>query len=149
MRPIPSTSLWLGHAGDARDLRAVLAAGIEALVDLALEKPPAKVTREIVYARFPLLDGPGNPDWLLRAALVTVTCLLGERTPTLVYCGAGMSRSPAVAAGALALHMRRPPEDSLADVLGGGPADVSAALWADVRRVTAGLAGRLPLSSER
>src|SRR5919198_1222920 len=39
VRRVPSTSLWLGHAGDARDLRAVLAAGIEGLVDLALEEP--------------------------------------------------------------------------------------------------------------
>ena len=142
MRAVPFTSLRLGHAGDARDLRAVLAAGIEALVDLAMEEPPAKITREVVYVRFPLVDGPGNPDWLLRAALVTLTCLLHERTPTLVYCGAGMSRSPALAAGALALHTGRPPEACLADVLQGGPADVAPALWADVRRVAAGLAGQ-------
>jgi protein-tyrosine phosphatase len=142
MRLIPATSLWLGHAGDARDLRAVLAAGIDALVDLAVEEPPAKLTREIVYARFPLVDGSGNAEWLLRAALVTTTCLLRERTPTLIFCGAGMSRSPAVAAGALALHTGRPPEDCLAEVLRGGPGDVSPALGADVRRVLAGLAGQ-------
>ncbi len=61
MRQIPPYSLWLGHAGHVRDLRTVLAAGIVALVDLALDEPPASLTRELVYCRFPLVDGPGNP----------------------------------------------------------------------------------------
>src|SRR5205085_1881187 len=36
MRQVPGCSLWLGHVGDARDLRGVLSAGILAVVDLAL-----------------------------------------------------------------------------------------------------------------
>src|SRR5688572_12689172 len=94
VRQVPGYPLWLGHAGDARDLRTVLEAGILAVVDLALNEPPAAVTRELVYCRFPLVDGPGNPPWLLRAAVETVAGLVRSDTPTLVYCGAGMSRTP-------------------------------------------------------
>ncbi|MEO6811536.1 MAG: protein phosphatase, partial [Isosphaeraceae bacterium] len=103
MRQIPDYALWLGHVGDVRDLNGVYAAGILALVDLAVEEPPAFLTRELVYCRFPLLDGSGNPGWLLRAAIETVACLLRCNTPTLIYCGAGMSRSPAIAGAAVGL----------------------------------------------
>lgn len=102
MRQVPGYQLWLGHVGDARDLRTVISTGILALVDLALNEPPATVTRELVYCRFPLLDGNGNPHWMVRAAVETVTGLLRSRTPTLLYCGAGMSRTPIIAAAAIA-----------------------------------------------
>jgi len=69
VRPIPGYNLWLGNARDGRDLRAILDAGIQAVVDLAFEEPPAVLVRELTYCRFPLLDGAGNPPWLLRAAV--------------------------------------------------------------------------------
>ena len=56
MRQVPGYQLWLGHVGDARDLRTVISTGIMALVDLAVNEPPATVTRDLVYCRFPLLD---------------------------------------------------------------------------------------------
>src|SRR5207244_524756 len=90
MRQLSGLPLWLGHVGDARDLRAVLSAGILAVVDLALNEPPVRITRELVYCRFPLLDGMGNPPWLVRAAVDTVARLLRAGTPTLVYCSGGM-----------------------------------------------------------
>ena len=66
MRRVPGYSLWLGHAGDVRDLRCLLTTGIIAVVDLAIQEAPAPLTRELVYCRFPLVNGPGNPPWLLR-----------------------------------------------------------------------------------
>lgn len=132
MRQIQPYRLWLGHVGDVRDLRGVLAAGVEAIVDLALNEPPAVVTRELVYCRFPLVDGAGNPTWLLRAAVETVGMLLRAGTPTLVFCGAGMSRSPAVVAGAIALVRGCSPTEGLTVVSSTGPCDVSAGLWQEV-----------------
>ncbi len=41
MRRVPGYSLWLGHVGDVRDLRGIHAAGILAVVDLAIDEPPA------------------------------------------------------------------------------------------------------------
>lgn len=132
MRRIQPYPLWLGHVGDIRDLRGVLAAGIEAIVDLALNEPPAVVTRELVYCRFPLVDGAGNPPWLLRTTVETVAMLLRATTPTLVFCGAGMSRSPAVVAGAVARVRGCSPSEALALVSSTGPCDVSPGLWQEI-----------------
>jgi protein-tyrosine phosphatase len=135
MREIPPYRLWLGHLGDVRDSRGVLAAGIAALVDLALNEPPIAAPRELVYCRFPLVDGAGNPAWLLKAAIETTTGFLKRNVPTLVYCGAGMSRSPAVAAAAISLVSGRPPDACLAMVVQSGPGDVSPTLWREIKAV--------------
>ncbi|MGL4555229.1 MAG: dual specificity protein phosphatase family protein [Gemmataceae bacterium] len=127
--------LWVGHVGDVRDLRRVLSAGVGALVDLAMMEPPARVTRDLAYLRFPLLDGPDNPPWLLRAAVGAVAGLARDGVPTLVFCDAGMSRSPCVAAAGLARATGRTFDEVLREVLRGGPADVSPALLAAVRAV--------------
>jgi protein-tyrosine phosphatase len=135
MRRVAGYTLWLGNVGDVWDLAGVLAADIGAVVDLALNEKPVTLSRELIYCRFPLLDGVGNPPGLLRAAVDTVATLLRCRIPTLVYCGAGMSRSPAAAAAALAKLSGCPPTDALAAVTAGGPADVSPALWAELQAV--------------
>jgi protein-tyrosine phosphatase len=139
MRQTAPHPLWLGHVGDARDLRRVFAAGVEALVDLAREEPPLAPHRELIYCRFPLEDGTGNPSGLLRLAVRTVADLLFAHTHTLVFCGAGMSRTPAVAAAALALLTGRTPEECLQGLREIGPADVSPGLWQDVRAAWAEL----------
>jgi protein-tyrosine phosphatase len=133
MRQIVGLPLWLGHVGDMRDLRTVLSTGILAVVDLALNEPPAAVTRELVYCRFPLVDGVGNPPWLLRAAVDCVAGLLDNRTPTLVYCANGMSRSPAIAAAAIARLRGCSPAEALAVVVKAGAADVSPGLWSEIQ----------------
>lgn len=129
MRPLPNCSIRVGSVADGHDLRALLASGVGAVVDLALNEPPAKLTRELVYCRFPLVDGAGNPPWLLRAAVEAVAGFVRAGVPTLVFCGAGMSRSPAVAAVALAVATGREPGECLERVTEGGPHDVSAGLW--------------------
>jgi hypothetical protein len=135
MRRVTGCSLWLGHVGDVRDVHGVLAADILAVVDLALNGPPASVTRELVYCRFPLIDGPGNPRWLLQAAIETVTCLLRCDTPTLVYCSAGLSRSPCIAAAAIARVRGCSAAEGLSIALQSGVADVSPGLWSEVQEV--------------
>jgi protein-tyrosine phosphatase len=133
MRRIPDSPLWVGHAGDARDLRGVLSAGIQAVVDLAENEPALAVTRELVYLRFPLVDGAGNPPWLLRLAVETVVALLQSGVPTLVFCGAGMSRTPCVAGAALAVVRGCTLSEGLAAMTTSGPADVSPGLWAELQ----------------
>lgn len=129
MRRLFDQPLWVGTARGARDLRAINDAGIEAVVDLAMDEPPAHPTRELVYLRLPLVDGQGNPVWVLRAAVDAVAGLLAAGVPTLVACSAGASRSPAVAALALARWHRIPPEEALKRT---GPGDVSPALWREL-----------------
>lgn len=143
MRQVPGYQLWLGHVGDARDLRTVISTGIMALVDLAVNEPPATVTRELVYCRFPLLDGSGNPQWMVRAAVETVAGLLRSKTPTLVYCGAGMSRTPIIAAAAIARLCSRPLAEAVGVVIRLGPADLSPGLLAEVQAVLSDTAGQL------
>jgi protein-tyrosine phosphatase len=141
MRQLLPYLLWLGHAGDARDMRRVLDAGIAALVDLTLEQPPLATHRELIYCRIPLEDGSGNDPERLRLALRAVVGLVRSRIPTLLFCGAGMSRTPAVAAAALALVTGEDREKCLARVREIGPTDVSTALWEDVTAAAEVLAG--------
>lgn len=134
MRQVPGYPLWLGHVGDVRDLRGVLDAGILAVVDLAINEPPAQVTRELAYLRFPLVDCAGNPPWLVRAAVEAVAGLLRSQTPTLVYCAGGMSRTPCIAGAALALVRKCTMAEGLTLAASVGPHDVSPALWEEVRQ---------------
>lgn len=124
MRQVPGRALWLGNAGDLRDARAVLAAGIAAVVELTDSEPFAVLPRELIRCRFPLSDGGDNPPWLLRLAVESVAALLRANVPVLVCCSAGMSRSICVAAGGIALAEGRPLAESLSVVVGSGPADV-------------------------
>jgi protein-tyrosine phosphatase len=137
MHNVTPYPLWLGHAGDGRALRAILDAGISALVDLAAMEPPPPIPRDLIYCRFPLVDGQGNAAGVLRAAIETTARLLQSRTPTLVFCSAGMSRSPAIAAAALAVVNHQTLDECLKYVTRFTGCDVSPGLWNDVRKILA------------
>jgi hypothetical protein len=132
MDRIPPLPLWVGHAGDGRDVAALLDRGIQAVVQLALEEEPLRLPRELVSLRFPLSDGGGNRLEVLRLALVATSSLIGMEVPTLVCCGLGLSRAPAVAAGALALLGGETHEARLIEVARHRRCDLSPALWRDV-----------------
>ncbi len=132
MRSIPQTSLWLGHRGDVRDLGAIVDAGIVALVDLADNEPVLAITRELVYCRFPLIDGAGNPAWLLEAAIGCVEQMVRLNMPTLIVCSAGMSRSPLIAGAGMARWRGCSLTESLEVIRLTGPMDVSPGLLGEV-----------------
>jgi protein-tyrosine phosphatase len=132
MQQILPHLIWLGHAGDARDLRQIFDAGIRARVELAAEEAAAPTPHDLLACRFPLIDGSGNDPAFLTAALRTVACLLEKKIPTLVCCSAGTSRSPVIVAGAIALLSGKHPEECLLHVLSHHPADVQPALWNEV-----------------
>lgn len=135
MRRIPNRDLYLGHAGDLRDVRAVLRAGVSAIVELADSEMFANLPRDLVRLRFPLSDGGDNPPWLIRLAIDATASLVRAGVPALVCCSAGMSRSVCVAAAALAVAEGRPCDEVLAEIAAAGPADVSPGLWREVRSV--------------
>jgi protein-tyrosine phosphatase len=139
MHQVPPRTLWLGHAGDGRDLRRLFDAGIRARVELAAEEAPDPALHDLVTCRFPLVDGAGNDPAILTLALRTVAWLLERKVPTLVCCGGGLSRSPAISAGAIALVSDTRPEECLLHVLSHRPADVVPALWLDVVSAVASL----------
>jgi hypothetical protein len=133
MRQVVGRKLWLGHAGDLRDPRALLAAGVEAIVELADSEQLAILPRELVRCRFPLSDGGINPPWLLRLASESVAALLRAGVLTLVCCACGLSRSVCIAASGIAVAEGRRLDESLSAVVGSGPADVSPRLLAQLR----------------
>jgi hypothetical protein len=124
--------LWLGHAGEAGDFRHVFEADIKAIVEVAMEEVPSQPPRELIYCRFPLLDGAGNDAKLLSLAINTVANLLEGRVPTLVCCGSGLSRSPAIAAAALSMVFQDAPEECLKQIVQHHHSDVSPGLWNEV-----------------
>lgn len=129
MRRVPNHLLWVGNAGDMSDVRAVLAVGIEAVMEVADSEPLAHLPRELIRLRFPLSDGGTNPAWLLRLAANSLAALVQAKVPTLVCCRAGMSRSVCLAAAGLSIANGRPLNESLSLVASTGPADVAPELW--------------------
>ena len=104
---------------DARDLRMIYDNDIQAVVDLAINEAPAQLGREIVYCRFPINDGGGNPDALIVLAMQTIVAMVRAEIHTLVACSAGMSRAPAIAAATIALLSDRDPDECLAQIIAG------------------------------
>lgn len=129
MYEVIASSLWIGNARDARDPRLLNDLGIAAVVDLAYDEPPAALPRDFIYCRIPLVDGGGNDRQRLRMAIETVARLLASNTPTVVACSAGMSRSPCIAAMAIAQFRGESPETVLTTLAANHPHDVSLALW--------------------
>jgi protein-tyrosine phosphatase len=140
MNQIAPHRLWIGHKGEEKDFRALFDAGVKAVIELAAEEQPAATPRELIACRFPLVDAAGNDPEVLELALRTVAALLRAQVPTLVCCGGGMSRSPAVAAAALALAHGETPEDCLQRVVAYHPCDVSAGLWNEITALLPALA---------
>src|SRR5262249_4395255 len=135
MRQIPNHRNWIGNAGDLRDPRAVLGAGIEAIVELADNEQFTSLPRDLIRLRFPLSDVGANPDWLLRLAVNSVAALAKAGVPTLVCCSCGLNRSVCVAAGVMAIMKGRPFAEELLAIARAGPADVSPALMAQFQAV--------------
>ena len=138
MRQIAGRALWIGNIGDIRSPKLIIDIAIEAVIELADSEPLAALPRELVRCRFPLADGDGNPPWLMRLAVESIAALLRAGVPTLVCCACGMSRSVCLAAGGLALAEMRPLRETLVEVAGVGPADVSPRLLAVVQAILTG-----------
>ena len=60
MREVIPKLLWFGNALDARDTARLYDAGVVAIVDLAYEEVPELSSRDMIYCRFPLVDGDRN-----------------------------------------------------------------------------------------
>jgi hypothetical protein len=81
MNQVKDHRLWIGHAGDGRDLRGILEREIRAVVQLAIEEPPLQLPREIIAYRFPLVDGDGNAPDLLHLSIDAVAALVERSIP--------------------------------------------------------------------
>lgn len=138
MRHVHLKLLHVGNAGEARDLRLLYDRGIQGVVDLAIDEAPATLGRDLIYCRYPIIDGAGNADELISLAIETVCSLVEKQFSTLVACSVGMSRAPLIAAASLARMTNRPVDDCLSVVLEDAPNDVSPVLWNQVKRLCDG-----------
>jgi hypothetical protein len=132
VREVIPGRLWIGNARDARHVRDVLQRGIAAIIDLAIDEPPITFPRDVFYCRAPLLDGEGNAAARLNAVLRLASSLITDRVPSLIACSGDMSRSPVLAAGALALAHGGEVDEALRTVLSEGPCDLSPGFWTAV-----------------
>jgi protein-tyrosine phosphatase len=126
--------VWVGHANEASTSPALFEQGIRAVVQLAVEELPAQPPRELVFGRFPLVDGAGNELLVVRLAIRFVATLIEHDVATLVTCGAGMSRSPAIVAAAISVVRGEGLEECLRLVAEHHPVDVTPSFLADVVR---------------
>jgi protein-tyrosine phosphatase len=140
MNQILPHRLWIGHHGEEGDFRSIFDAGIRAVVSLAVEEETVPPPRELIFLRFPLLDGSGNDLQVLGLAIKSLAALIKAQVPCLVSCGGGVSRAPAIAAAALGLTLKEPAADCLERVVAHHPCDVLPGLWDDVTAVLATLA---------
>ena len=131
MHEIHPNLLWIGHALDVREPQALFDVGITAVVDVAYEELPAQIPRQLIYCRFPLNDGGGNNLSTLLQTLRTATDLLQAGARTLIACSAGMSRSPTIAAFALAYHLSVEPDDVIARIAEAKSLELKPELWVD------------------
>jgi protein-tyrosine phosphatase len=135
MNQISPYKLWIGHLGDSRDYKRMFNLGIQALVTLAAEEANGEPPRDLVYCHFPLLDGAENEEPIMDVAIGTLASLLTKGVPTLVCCGAGMSRSPSLTAAALSISLQKPMEECLELIAQHHRSDVSPGLWRQIREI--------------
>ena len=83
----------------------------------------------------PINDGDGNSNAIITTAVRCVVTLIENDIRTLVTCSAGMSRSPAIAAAAIAIVVGHSPDGCLTAITTDAPHDVSPPLWAQVKSV--------------
>jgi hypothetical protein len=132
MNQILPHRIWIGHTSEEQDFKLLFDTGIRALVSLAVEEPPRPTPRELIFCRFPLVDGAGNNSEVLSLAIRTVAALIRDQVATLICCGGGVSRAPAIAAAGLANVLRQSPAECLSYVVTHHACDVSPGLWDDV-----------------
>jgi protein-tyrosine phosphatase len=98
-----AADLFVGTRADATDEQHLETQGITTVISLIHENLDLSEPAIDIHA-IPLIDGPQNSrDRFTEAVTETVTAL-ADNECVLVHCAAGASRSPTVAATALALY---------------------------------------------
>jgi protein-tyrosine phosphatase len=138
MHEVEPNRLWVGNADDARNPQPIFDNQISVVIDVAFEeKPatlpqkPATLPRQLIYCRFPLNDGGGNDPATLQLAMQCVVDCLRHEMTVLVACSAGLSRSPVIAAMALAHFDNITPEAAIGRIAQTKTLEVNGVLWSD------------------
>lgn len=132
MYDITPNRLWIGNAGDLLKPAALELVGVKAVVQVALAEEMPQLSREMLLAHFPIVDGSGNARGMIAAALDLTASLIRSKVATVVCCSGGMSRSPCIAAGALAMTEGLDPEETLRNIIHDRPHDIAPGVWQEV-----------------
>lgn len=95
--------LYVGTVDDAGQVENLREVGITTIISLIHRSPTKGYPDEVAVHSVPLRDGPQNDISAFEEAVEMVLSERENDTPLLIHCSAGSSRSPAVAATALAL----------------------------------------------
>lgn len=96
--------LFVGTVGDAGNKPLMHEHDIKVIVSLTHVEPDDGFPSDLAVVRVPMKDGPQNDQQVFERAITHTLSHLGVGDKILVHCSAGASRSPAVAATALALY---------------------------------------------
>ncbi len=113
---VPSL-IWLADGLEVRDLELISKMQIDAVVDLAYEETPISLGKSKLAIRVPLIDGEGNNQQHIRLAITYTAELIRSKTPFVIACSAGISRSPTILAAALSTVENISIEEELAFIL--------------------------------
>ena len=96
-------SLFVGTIEDAGTGPLLENHGIETVVSLAHSPPDTRFPESVSVKQVPLTDGPQNDRAQFNEAVDVLVSALESGETVLVHCSRGASRSPSVAATALAI----------------------------------------------
>ncbi|QKY19667.1 dual specificity protein phosphatase family protein [Halolamina sp. CBA1230] len=95
-------NLYVGTLADAGDTALLQEHGVDSVVSLTHGDPESGFP--VPVSKCAMMDGPRNEQETFRTAVEEVLVGLDRGETTLVHCRRGASRSPSVAATAVALH---------------------------------------------
>jgi len=113
-----SPGLFVGTVEDAGDESLLRENGVDRVVSLTHGDPEAGFSGSTSVSRFEMMDGPRNDRQVFEKAVESVVSGLGSGEVVLVHCSRGASRSPSVAACAVALHQGVRIEEAFEQVAG-------------------------------
>jgi len=135
MKSVFDSNLSIGNVSEGHNTQLLFDQEIESLVDLAYEEKPASYPREIFHLRIPLIDGQGNSRLRIRIAIISVAEIIRADSKALIFCSAGLSRSPVIVIASYALVTQSDPGMLFDQYSENYPHQISPPLWNDVLSV--------------
>jgi hypothetical protein len=95
-------NLWIGEWQSAANLDWLQANNVSAILNVAADLDDPRIGHGVYSVKVGLVDGPGNPKWMVDLAVKTLILMLEKEPVTYAHCISGQSRSVHVVCRALA-----------------------------------------------